>query len=54
MPNRTEAAQRKLSHAPPGGYSHCACSRLHIKRELRKKDNQRVVGAESVRWFVEA
>ena len=31
MPNRTEAAQRKLSHVPPGGYSHCACSRLHEK-----------------------
>src|ERR1700730_14192839 len=30
MPNRTEAAQRKLRHVPPGGYSHCACSRLHI------------------------
>ena len=54
MPNRTEAAQRKLRHVPPGGYSHCACSRLHSKKELHKKDNPRVVGAELVRWFGEA
>jgi len=31
MPNRTEAAQRKLRHVPPGDYGHCACSRLHTK-----------------------
>ena len=53
MPNRTEAAQRKPSHVPPGGYSYCACSRLHIKRELHKKDNPRVVGAAPVQWFGE-
>jgi hypothetical protein len=29
MSNRTEAATRKQRHGPPGGYSHCACSRLH-------------------------
>src|SRR5271167_2444242 len=29
MPNRTEAASRKLRHVSPGGYSNCACSRLH-------------------------
>jgi len=29
MPNRTEAAKRKLRHMPPGDYSHCACSRLY-------------------------
>ena len=29
MPNRIEAAKRKPSHKPPGGYCHCASSRLH-------------------------
>ena len=29
MSNRTEAATRKLRQTPPGGYRHCACSRLH-------------------------
>jgi hypothetical protein len=29
MPNRIEAAKRKLSHKPPGDYCHCASSRLH-------------------------
>ena len=29
MSNRTEAATRNRSHMPPGGYRHCACSRLH-------------------------
>ncbi len=29
MSNRTAAAWRKPSQAPPGDYSHCACSRLH-------------------------
>ena len=53
MPNRTEAAQRKLSHVPPGGYSHCACSRLHTRMELHKKDNPKVAGAEPVPGFVE-
>jgi hypothetical protein len=34
MSNRTEAATRKQRHGPPGGYSHCACSRLHpVSRE---------------------
>ena len=37
MPNRIEAAQRKPSHVPPGGYSHCACSRLHIKKGAPQK-----------------
>ena len=54
MPNRIEAAQRKPSHVPPGGYSHCACSRLHINEELHKKDNWRVVEEEPERWFVGA
>src|SRR6266481_2409017 len=54
MPNRNAAAQRKPSHVPPGGYSHCACSRLHISVEPHKKDNWKVVGEEPVRWFVGA
>jgi len=33
MPNRTEAASRKLRHAPPGGCSNCACSRLHKRQQ---------------------
>ena len=35
MPNRIEAAKRKPSHKPPGGYCHCASSRLHVRREKR-------------------
>jgi hypothetical protein len=33
MSNRTEATTRKRSQKPPGDYSHCACSRLYVRRE---------------------
>ena len=32
MSNRTEAVRRKPPLKPPGGYSYCACSRLHPTR----------------------
>jgi hypothetical protein len=35
MPNRIEAAKRKLSHKPPGDYCHCASSRLHNTLNVR-------------------
>jgi hypothetical protein len=43
MPNRTEAAQRKLRHVPPGGYSHCACSRLHTMSPIRILGGRRLL-----------
>jgi len=49
MPNRTEAAQRKLCHAPPGGYSHCACSRLHTAQAETD-----LSGSESVQAMAES
>jgi hypothetical protein len=35
MPNRIEAGHAKASQQPPGGYIHCACSRLYLVENRR-------------------